>query len=194
MVESTGSVHDGAHSSVRPKWRVTHLPNLTLYVRYPVNYPSTTCPVYHLSARWLNPTHTATLGEKFEALFTPGWPVVFEWINYLSTELAEDYCKLQQATPPTTTNTATSTTCTVSEGNELVNTGSPSKLFIRSISQGEDIVAHDEYQKHQWFLQDYHECDICCERKQGTLFGDPCSSCEEGEVFCRDCLAHYCQV
>ena len=157
--------------------RVTHLPNLTLYVRYPDDYPSQSCPVFHLSARWLsgNQKHMASLRENLGALYTPGWPVVFEWISYLSNELAREYCKLQQ--------------------NDTSDLGDSSKLFLRSVSQGADIVAHDEYQKHQLFLQETHECVICCEMKQGKLFSERCQSCEEeGGLCCRDCLSHYCQV
>lgn len=160
-----------------PSVRVTHLPNLTLYVRYPDDYPSQSCPVFHLSARWLssNQKHMASLRKNLEALYTPGWPVVFEWISYLSNELAGEYCKLQQ--------------------NDTPDVGTSSKLFVRSMSQGADIVAHDEYQKHQLFLQDTHECVICCEMKQGKLFSERCQSCKnDGGLCCRDCLAHYCQV
>ena len=158
--------------------RVTHLPNLTLYVRYPDDYPSSSCPVFHLSARWLgsNQSHMASLRENLEALYTPGWPVVFEWISYLSNELAGEYCRLQQV---------------AAEANDV---GASSKLFVRSVSQGADIVAHDEYQRHHVFLQETHECAICCELKQGKLFSERCQSCEEEGLCCRDCLAHYCQV
>lgn len=185
----------------RPNTLVTHLPCVTLYVLYPENYPSQQCPVFHLSARWLNQRSAAPLGEKLKALFTPGWPVVFEWINYIATELVSDYCKIQNVFPSTdnigTAATNSSAFLSQQQGpgltNELVTEG-PHQLFLQSLSLCNDLVEHDQYEQHQLFLLESHECGICYERKQGVEFCDPCPGCEGGGLFCKDCIAHYCQV
>ena len=177
-----------------------HLPSVTLYIHYPDNYPSQLCPIFHLSARWLDQKHVAPLGEKLKALFTPGWPVVFEWTNYIATELVSDYCKVQINSLSTDIRTAATNSSAPhtqqqkpSSADHLV-TECSHQLFIRSLSQCNDLMEHDQYEQHQLFLHESHECAICCERKQGAEFCEACQGCKGEGLYCKDCVAHYCQV
>ena len=70
---------------------VTHLPEVTLYIKCPSSYPSLTPPDCHLSARWMDSKVTPHLVEHLSGMFVPGCPVVYEWVLYLQDEIIQDY-------------------------------------------------------------------------------------------------------
>lgn len=74
-----------------PQKEVTHLPEVTLYVKYPPSYPSHAPPECHLSARWMDTKVTPFLSERLRGMFVSGCPVVYEWIMYLQDEMVADY-------------------------------------------------------------------------------------------------------
>ena len=70
---------------------VTHLPDVVLYVKYPLSYPSHTSPDCHLSASWMDAQIIPFLVDFLKNMFTPSCPVVYEWIMYLQDDLVKNY-------------------------------------------------------------------------------------------------------
>ncbi len=70
---------------------VSHLSEITLYIKYPPSYPSHTPPHFHLSARWLDTEVAPRLSGHLKGLFLPACPVVYEWIMYLQDEMIHQY-------------------------------------------------------------------------------------------------------
>ena len=226
---------------------VTHLPPLTLFVRYHPAYPSRKPPFLHLSARWLDNRLAQFAVEHMQQMFTADCPVVFDWINYLQDEFLLEYAKQQQqqlsvemeiralssersslstatGTLRSSTNHQSSTTdqrrslaegeknseaLTSSTASEVSSetrdtalsllTPSPSdperhpcQIFLRSVSQFNDVEEFNGYECHREFLQTKHECGICFVMVSGEQFSEPCPEC--GVAFCTDCLLSYCQV
>ena len=84
---------------------VTHLPPLSLFVRYLPSYPSHTPPILHLSARWLDNRVAGFAVGHMHQMFTPECPVIFDCINYLQNEFIAEYIEQQkqgQQKPDTT--------------------------------------------------------------------------------------------
>ncbi len=192
---------------------VTHLSPLALYVRYHTDYPSSRPPDFHLSARWLDPKLSSFVSKKLEELFTPEYPVVFDWITYLQDEFILDYTALQrQASPapfeanippirssfPISSQTPTPN----SSGNDIKSKGlpreavaddrHPCQMFLRSTSQLEDMEEYDQFEAHKEFLAETHVCEVCFLEVPGRAFCEPCASCRH--LFCRECIREYCQV
>lgn len=153
--------------------QVYHLPPVTIYIRYHDDYPSQKCPHFHLTARWLNKRHTETICDRLHSLFTPGIPVVYNWMTYIDTDLISEYSQLQLET----------------------ERGHPSnQLFVRSISEFNDVEEYNCYESHKQFLSEKHDCVICFETKFGDQFCDPCTSCISIGLFCKGCVREHCQV
>lgn len=156
---------------------VSHLPAVTLYVRYHDGYPSHSAPHFHLSSRWLNHKYLEPLNSKMKEQFTPGWPVVYDWITYIAGDLLKDYCSIQ-----------------TSEVSQPINARHVNQIFVRSISEFNDVEEHDQYENHKKFMTTKHECGICIEFKYGEQFCPPCKDCDGPGLFCKACLVEYCQV
>ena len=163
---------------------ITHLPPITLYIRYHDNYPSHECPQFHLSARWLNQKYVNKLNDKLRELFTPCWPVVYDWINYISNDLLQYYCQLQNGAGPGLEEMES----------EQTLTRHPNQIFVRSLSELNDVEEHNRYEMYKEFLEEKHECGICFDLKFGNLFCNLCKDCVGPGLFCRDCVKEYCQV
>jgi hypothetical protein len=156
---------------------VSHLPPVTLYIRYHDNYPSDLCPHFHVSSRWLNPKLTRSINHKMKELFIPGLPTVYDWIMYISNDLIDDYCHIQHGRGT----------------NEMMVPSN--KLFVRSLSEFNDVEEHDKFEEYKDFLSNRHECSICTDRKDGQYFCERCRECDDGSgLFCKDCVTEYCQV
>ena len=81
------------NATTPPLTEVTHLPEVTVYVKCPPTYPSLLPPDCHLSARWMDSKLTPALLSHLRDMFTPGCLVVYEWVMYLQDELVQDYCE-----------------------------------------------------------------------------------------------------
>lgn len=165
---------------------VSHLPPVTLYVKYTPTYPSSAPPICHLSSRWLNPELANKLIRHMTSLFSNGWPIVFDWVEYIKNELINDYCQLLNSTKDDTHN------CGLEEVATPPSSSGGNGLFLRSLSEYNDITEYDRYQEHLEFISDTHECLICFENKQGLQFIEKCNQCEG--LYCKECMNHYCQV
>jgi E3 ubiquitin-protein ligase RNF14 len=206
---------------------ITHLPPLTLFVRYLPSYPSHTTPILHLSARWLDNRVAGFAVERMHQMFTPECPVIFDCINYLQNEFIAEYIKQQTQGQDTTasgtsktfqsssTNPSNSANSKQSVANEQsfpessatkfnatvskASTHSQAppdqhagQIFLRSISQFNDVEEYDRYECHREFLQSKHECTICFLLVDGERLSEPCLAC--GGAFCKQCLVTYCQT
>lgn len=239
---------------------VTHLPPLSLFIRYHSAYPSRTPPTLHLSSRWLDSKLLQFATERMKQMFSVEYPVVFDWINYLQDEFLLEYVEKQKtqgheereegergeredgrkvkigdfesempncldSTIETGTrsssdkqllncsvgNESTVThnpTVTITSNSDISSTARqptlpspllllpatrhPCQVFLRSVSQFNDVEAFDQYECHREFLQTKHECSICFLLISGEHFCEPCPDC--GQAFCTECLLGYCQV
>ncbi len=174
---------------------VTHLPPVTLYVRYTPLYPSSEPPFCHISARWLNPGYTDRLTDKLKGMFTPGCPIVFDWISYIGGSLLDDYCQLlndtqvleephpQQEPRP-------------QQELRPQQEPHPCQIFVRTISELNDVEHYNQLECHKEFLSTLHECSICLGEMRGEECIEPCEGCgqEVGSVYCRSCVTEYCLV
>ena len=176
--------------------QVTHLPAVTLYVKYPPDYPSRNPPVFHISSVWFDPKFSQQINKQLLERFSQDFPVVYEWTLFLQDELVEAYSHqqmrarvlLEQAHDHEEMNKE-------GDGNDATAEPSmkdPCQIFLRSSSLLNDIEEFDSYQKHMEFQQSEHECGICCLSFTGSGVCRPCEMC--GLLYCKDCLKGYCQV
>ena len=168
---------------------VAHLPEVTLYIKYPPNYPSRNPPTFHISSCWLDPSLSKLISEKLLQSFTADCPVVYEWILFLQDELVELYSQQQQQKMEQSQGPESGK----GEGAKVESSKQdPCRIFLRSSSLLNDMEEFDGYQKHREFQESEHECAICCLMLMGSALCQPCEMC--GLLYCRDCLKGYCQV
>lgn len=176
--------------------QVTHLPAVTLYVKYLPGYPSRNPPIFHISSIWLDPKFSEQINEQLLERFMPDFPVVYEWALFLQDELVETYSQ-QQMQARVFLEQAHSQEEIKKEEDSDGATAEPSKkdpcqIFLRSSSLLNEIEEFDSYQKHREFQQSEHVCGICCLSSMGSGVCSPCEMC--GLLYCKDCLKGYCQV
>jgi E3 ubiquitin-protein ligase RNF14 len=96
---------------------------------------------------------------------------------YISNDLIDDYCHIQHGRGT----------------NEMMVPSN--KLFVRSLSEFNDVEEHDKFEEYKDFLSNRHECSICTDRKDGQYFCERCRECDDGSgLFCKDCVTEYCQT
>ena len=194
LQDGPGKTESGNHGQLV---KVNHLPAVTLYIKYPPDYPSRNPPVFHISSIWLDPKFSQQINEKLLERFTQDFPVVYEWTLFLQDELVEVYSQ-QQMQARVLLEQAHGQEETNKEGNSNGATSAepskkdPCQIFLRSSSLLNDIEEFDVYQKRREFQQSEHECGICCLSYMGSGVCRPCEMC--GLLYCRDCLKGYCQV
>lgn len=170
---------------------VAHLPEVTLYVKYPPDYPSRSPPTFHISSCWLDPKLPQQINESLLECFTPDFPVVYEWTLFLQDELVELYSQ-QQKLSRENVKQAQDDKENSDEATGRTTRRDPCQIFLRSSSLLNDVEEFDSYQKHREFQQSEHECGICCLILVGSAVCRPCEMC--GLLYCKDCLKGYCQV
>ena len=176
--------------------QVTHLPAVTLYIKYPPDYPSRNPPIFHISSIWFDPKFSKQINKQLLERFTQDFSVVYEWTLFLQDELVEAYSQ-QQIQARALLEQAHSQEKINKEGDGKGATAElskkdPCQIFLRSSSLLNDIEEFDSYQKHREFQQSEHECGICCLTFMGSGVCRPCEMC--GLLYCKDCLKEYCQV
>ena len=193
---------DQASSGTRRLVKVTHLPEVTLYIKYSPDYPSINPPTFHISSCWLDPKLPKEVNERLLECFTPGFPVVYEWTLFIQDELVDVYGHHQQWQQPEKGEEEQSpqkeqkgATKEEVDGNGVkVETSKVDigRIFLRSSSLLNDVEEFDSYEKHKEFQQAEHECGICCLTYVGSALCRPCEGC--GLIYCKSCLKGYCQV
>ena len=183
------STVDPQNGSTGKSIEVTHLPEVTLYVKYPPDYPSKNPPTFHISSCWLDPSLSQLINDRLLQNFTPDYPVVYEWILFLQDELVEMYSQQQKQK----VNEGQSSEERNKDGAKVESTQQdPCRIFLRSSSLLNDVEEFDSYQKHREFQESEYECGICCLTLLGSALCRPCEMC--GLLYCKDCLKGYCQV
>ena len=173
--------------------KVTHLPEVTLYIKYPSDYPSRSPPTFHISSCWLDPVLPQKIKDRLLEFFVPDCPVVYEWVLFIQDELVELYSKAQQLGQSLNRAATKEKEKTVDGAVDgCLNSEDPCRIFLRSSSLMNDVEEFDSYQKHREFQETEHECGICCLVLTGDGMCGPCERC--GLLYCKDCLKGYCQV
>lgn len=174
------STVDPQNGSAGKSIEVAHLPEVTLYIKYPPDYPSRKPPTFHISSCWLDPSLSQLINGRLLQSFTPDYPIVYEWILFLQDELVGLYSqqqqqKMEQSQGPEGGNKDET------DGAKLESSKQqdPCRIFLRSSSLLNDVEEFDSYQKHREFQESEHECGICCLTLLGSAF------C--GHVKCVDC-------
>ena len=180
-------------SSPRPRvTEVTHLPPLTLYVKYHKYYPSRRCPDFHVSARWMDKKATDAVGSKLREAFVPGEGsvVVFDWLAFLHDDVIRECCCF----PPEGCLGSIGGNSGSQEAGaeEKLSSRHPCQVLLRSGSQMDDMEAYDQLQCLREFQLGRHSCVVCLDELPGTDFVPPCDMCSG--LICKDCLLHYCEV
>lgn len=189
-VQLSLSGENGGQSSSERSVQVAHLPEVTLYIKYPSDYPSRSPPTFHISSCWLDANLPQKIKEKLLEFFTPEFPVVYEWVLFLQDELVELYSQQQQLEQAQSQTKESATTNGAKVDSS--NVRDACRIFLRSSSLLNDVEEYDSYQKHREFQESEHECGICCLILTGTGLCGPCEMC--GLLYCKDCLKGYCQV
>jgi E3 ubiquitin-protein ligase RNF14 len=164
---------------------VTHLPPLYLYISYHERYPSAKPPFFDLHAKWLDRKSIPKLREKIEKQFTPGCEFVYDLVEYLRAEFLQLYLLVQANEHDFKLDEE----CPDGPPQEDSNSG---VMFIRSSSVVNDLEEYDKYKKHEIFMSTKHLCDICTDERKGGSFPETQLPC--GHLFCRECLAQYCET
>lgn len=186
------STVDPQNGSTGKSIDVAHLPEVTLYVKYPPDYPAGKPPTFHVSSCWLDPSLSHMINERMLQNFTPDYPVVYEWILFLQDELVELYSQQQQKKRAEFQHSE-GVNKDESDGAKAESSQlDPCRIFLRSSSLLNDVEEFDSYQKHREFQESEYECGICCLTLMGSALCQPCKMC--GLLYCKDCLKGYCQV
>ena len=115
-----------------------------------------------------------TISEKLRLLFTPGWPTVYNWVTYINSDLLSEI---------------------EGGGAQEEHPTSSRHLFLRSISEFNDVEEYDKYENHKQFLAEKHFCGVCFEEKYGSQFVEKCQECkDESILFCENCVRGHCEV
>lgn len=199
LLDGEDSTCDGSANKSRSV-TVTHLPEVTLYINCPPDYPSRSPPTFHLSSCWFDPKFSDGVNERLLQCFSAGLPVVYDWTLFIQDELVEVYSQQQQQEIKHYSSVgksqdqkrmkqevdSTDGAMVQSPTRDLV------QIFLRNQSLLSDIEEFDCYQKHREFQMAEHECDICYMTLLGSAMCRPCELC--GLMYCKECLMGYCQV
>jgi E3 ubiquitin-protein ligase RNF14 len=179
--ESTSKVTKDRQISVG-KFKIHHLPPLTMSLKLPDSYPSHEPPLISLSSMWLTRKDLKTLVNHMKTTFTPGCPVIYDWceflqsqaIEFLLEENREDYLSLWKSTEE--------------------EQGQDPEAISQCISIQDTVVSLLNYNRklrdHYFYLEDSIECRLCLEEKPGTKF--QLLGCCDDSGYCLDCLQDMC--
>lgn len=143
---------------------LTHLPPLSLKIRLPPQYPSTSLPKVRLSTqhKWLPKDKLVELEKDVEALWEEygHCQILFAYIDHLQ-QAAERGFDLDQS----------------AEG-----------CLVLPVTMEERLVAYSTETKQAIFNAGTYDCGICIEPKKGSACHQ-LKSC--GHIFCRQCLQDF---
>ena len=165
---------------------VSHVPVVTLYIKYPKTYPSHQPPDFHVSAWWLDPKSDSFTRDQLLHIFAQDCLVVYDWILYIQNDLIKEYSHFQ------TKSTDVGEVLNPPEISSKETVRHPCQIFLRSSSQLNDMEEYDCYENHKDFQQSRHECVVCVRSFVGADMCPPCDAC--GLVCCKQCTVDYCKV
>ena len=163
---------------------VDHLPPVTLFIRYPTDYPSSAPPDFNLVSRWLDSLYLDVVAMKLHEMFVPGCTIVYDWVCFIQENLIEMYAFSQQKSIPSSPPEANPT---ISQPQDAGLTEKhPLQIFVRSSSIMTDVEEYNEFESHNAFLQSKHHCPLCFCEQLGTEFPEVKLEC--GHLFCTECI------
>lgn len=169
---------------------VDHLPPVTLFIRYPTNYPSSAPPDFNLASRWVDSLYLDVIAVKLHEMFIPGCTIVYDWVCFIQENLVEMYASSQQNSLsshlPKTNPAENQPQGATAVGNH------PLQIFVRSLSVMTDVEEYNEFENHNAFLQSKHNCPLCFCEHLGTEFPEVKLDC--GHLFCTECISSHIKV
>ena len=169
---------------------VDHFPPVTLFIRYPTNYPSSVPPDFNLAARWLDSLYLDIVAVKLHDMFAPGCTVVYDWVCFIQENLVEMYASSQQKSLPSSLPEAN--TAENQPQDAAATEKHPLQIFVRSSSIMTDVEEYNEFENHNTFLQSKHNCPLCFCEHLGTEFPEVKLDC--GHLFCTECISAHIKV
>ncbi|XP_040214170.1 E3 ubiquitin-protein ligase RNF14-like [Rana temporaria] len=181
---------------------VYFLPPIVLNFEIPPGYPSTTCPIFTLSCKWLSPEQLTLMCQRLDDLWEEnrGSVVLFAWMQFLKEETLE-YLNIKSPYEVQFTNNGTHTLKHPDEEASLrIAAATPEKEAVdrratQDVQSVYDLIRHildfDESQQKKCFDSKPFLCNICFSEKLGsecTYFKD-CS-----HVYCDICLRDYFEI
>ena len=168
---------------------VNHLPPVTLFIRYPTKYPSSVPPDFNLASRWLDTFYLDNIVLKLHEMFVPGCTVVYDWVCFIQENLVEIYSTSQLKS-----------LLSLPKVNPIENQAQdsavtekhPLQIFVRSSSIMTDVEEYNEFENHNAFLQNKHNCPLCLCEQLGSEFPEVKLDC--GHLFCTECILSHIKV
>ncbi|KAM9440467.1 E3 ubiquitin-protein ligase RNF14-like [Clarias gariepinus] len=186
------------------EYSVSFLPPLVLSFELPVDYPSSSAPMFMLSSKWLSRLQLTSLCKRLDDLWqeNKGSVVLFTWIEFLKDE-ALDFLGLQSPLEMASISTKHSQleSCrTDGATNRAESAGvekkKPVELDPRAVLESHmdllcQLLDFDEAQTQKFFDSKVFCCGICFSEKPGsscTLF----KGCQH--VYCKACIKEFFQI
>ncbi|XP_040200547.1 E3 ubiquitin-protein ligase RNF14 isoform X1 [Rana temporaria] len=179
---------------------VLFLPPIVLNFELPPGYPSTTCPIFTLSCKWLSSKQLTLLCQHLDDLWEEngGCVVLFAWMQFLKEETLE-YLNIKSPYEIQLHNNGTHTLMKTHEkASHCVATpeeGAVDRRAIQDVQSVSALTKHilnfNENQQKKCFDSKPFLCNICFSEKLGsecTYFKD-CS-----HVYCNSCLRDYFEI
>ncbi|XP_077183044.1 E3 ubiquitin-protein ligase RNF14 [Paroedura picta] len=183
---------------------VCFLPPIVLNFEFPVDYPSTSPPVFTLSSKWLSRAQLTALCKHLDNLWEEnrGCVVLFAWMQFLKEEtlgylnITSPYepkiCE-QEHKPNGAHNEEAC--CAIASAGAAAKEETLDPRAIQDIESQSSLIREildlDQAQREKCFNSKMYLCDICFSEKLGsecTHFMD-CS-----HVYCKACLKDYFEI
>lgn len=171
---------------------VDHLPPVTLFIRYPANYPSNVPPDFNLASRWLDSLYLDVVAVKLHEMFVPGCTVVYDWVCFIQENLVEIYSSSQLKSSPSCHPKSSPIENQLYPQDSAVAEKHPLQIFVRSSSIMTDVEEYNEFENHNAFLQNKHDCPLCLCEQLGSEFPEVKLDC--GHLFCTECILSHIKV
>ncbi|KAM5170228.1 E3 ubiquitin-protein ligase RNF14 isoform 1-T2 [Mantella aurantiaca] len=181
---------------------VSFLPPIVLNFELPQGYPSTMCPIFTLSCKWLSPKQLTLLCQRLDHLWEEnrGCVVLFAWMQFLKEETLE-YLNIKSPYEVQFHNNGTHTMMQSHEkasycfATATPEEGAVDRRAIQDVQSVSALIKHildfNESQQKKCFDSKPFLCNICFSEKLGsecTHFKD-CS-----HVYCNSCLKDYFEI
>ncbi|KAL6470407.1 hypothetical protein MHYP_G00215260 [Metynnis hypsauchen] len=188
------------------EYNVSFLPPLVLSFELPVDYPSSSAPVFTLSSKWLSRLQLTALCKRLDELWeeNQGSVVLFTWIQFLKEE-ALDFLGLQSplevlsggSSQPQSDRCRSEAAAKTAEGavGEKRKQLELDPRAVLEVDHHTDVLPQlldfDEAQRQKVFDGKVFCCSICFSEKLG-------SSCmlfkECQHVYCKACMKEYFEI
>lgn len=160
-----------------------------LFIRYPKKYPSSVPPDFNLASRWLDTFYLDNIAIKLHEMFVPGCMVVYDWVCFIQENLVEIYSTSQQKSLLSLPKVDPIEN---QAQNSAVTEKHPLQIFVRSSSKMTDVEEYNEFENHNAFLQNKHDCPLCLCEQLGSEFPEVKLDC--GHLFCTECILSHIKV